>query len=219
MEKFSAESFSKLMEQGMAVVDLRNGEEVKRGFIRGSIGFGSIEIFEAYAGAFLGDIATGAGFGPVLLVYGSDQPDIPTRIENSGIPVKGFLEGGYDSWVAAAGEQDMIVDVEPDELIMDIPFDENLVILDIRPQVAFANGHLKGAVNIPLAHFSDPLRLAAVEDKDNLYLLGEADPETILAATFLKKHEMHNLRIVNGGWVAVQKEKKAEIVKDPGMLN
>lgn len=219
MEKLSAEVFKKLSEQGIAIADLRDEKDIRQGFVKGSLAFCSIEAFRTYAGAFLGGITAEAGFTPVLLVLDPAQTDLSTQIEKSVMPVKGCLDGGFEAWMAADGEVDMVVDVEPDELMMDIPFDDNLVILDIRPQVAFANGHLKDAINIPLAHFADPLRLAAIEDKDNLYLLGENTQEGILAATYLKKHDIHNLRVVTGGWAAVQKEKKAEIVKEPGMLN
>jgi len=218
MEKLSAEAFKKLREQGAGVADLRAGESVIQGFIKESLAFGSSDNFLAHAHAFMGAAQPGKKQLPLLLI-GDPEADLTAQLNLANIPIKGFLDGGWEAWVAMGGEVDMLIDIEPDELMMDIPFDDNLVILDIRPEIAFAEGHLKDAVNIPLSQFSDPLRLAAIEDKDNLYLLGENSTETILAATYLKKHEIHNLRIVTGGWEAVQKEEKAEIVKDPRILN
>jgi hypothetical protein len=78
---------------------------------------------------------------------------------------------------------------------------------------------LKDAVSLPLAQMQDPLRISAIEETDNLYLVGENNEETFLAATLLKKQDIHNLRVVLGGWEAIQSEKKAEIVKEPDVLN
>ncbi len=44
----------------------------------------------------------------------------------------------------------MIIDIEPAELAMDIPYDENIVLLDVRKPVEFAEGHIRDAVNLPL---------------------------------------------------------------------
>ena len=50
----------------------------------------------------------------------------------------------------------MIIDVEADELMMDIPHDKNLVVVDVRRETEFADGHLKDAVNLPLNDMNDP---------------------------------------------------------------
>ena len=47
----------------------------------------------------------------------------------------------------AAGEAavDMIIDVEADELAMDIPHDPNLLVVDVRRETEYADGHIKNA--------------------------------------------------------------------------
>ncbi|MGC4235352.1 MAG: rhodanese-like domain-containing protein [Niabella sp.] len=220
MEALSAEEFEKLSGEGMTIADVRDEAQVKPGFIKGSIVFGSIEKFKEYAGTFLGGVTVDSGFAPFLLVYDmATKDDLAEQTRRLGLPVKGYLNEGFDAWVKAGGVVDMIIDVEADELMMDIRFDENLIVMDIRSAIAFADGHLKDAINLPLADMTDPLRLAAIEDTDNLYLLGDSDEDSFLAASILKKHEIHNLRVVSGGWEAVKKQEKAEIVKEPGMLN
>ena len=64
--------------------------------------------------------------------------------------VQGYLEGGYETWKKSGEEMDLIIDIEADELMMDIPFDKNLVVLDVRKAAEFAEGHLKDAINLPL---------------------------------------------------------------------
>lgn len=221
MTALGIEAFGQLAEQGLTIIDTRSTELLKQGFVRGSISLCSPAIFGAQIGTVSG-FSLSSGPNPVLLVGDADQhlePFLQQLPDGSNNWIKGYLEGGFEAWEKAGREVDLIIDVEVDELIMDIPFDENLVIMDIRPAVNFGNGHLKDAVSLPLAQINDPLRISAIEENDNLYIVGENDDEAFFAATILKKQDIHNLRVVLGGWEAIQSEKKAQIVKDPGMLN
>ncbi len=56
--------------------------------------------------------------------------------------IKGYLEGGFATW-SANKRHDLIIDVEVDELAMDIPFDEYLMILDCRTEADFDKSHIK----------------------------------------------------------------------------
>jgi rhodanese-related sulfurtransferase len=113
----------------------------------------------------------------------------------------------------------MIIDVEPDELIMDIPHDKNLVVLDVRRETEFANGHLKDAVNMPLNTLSDPGILSDLEEDQNLYVHCAGGYRSVIAASLLKRQGIHNLRNVLGGFSRIKKEEKAEIVKEKTVLN
>ena len=223
MKALSVEDFRQLAEQGAFVVDTRNVAELPQGFIKGSFAFGSAEKFGQLGRVFLAGIDLKPGVDnhpPVLLIGDESGLDGWSRaIQSLGFTLKGYLAGGLQAWQDQGGELDMIIDVEADELIMDIPFDDNLVVMDLRPAIVFGGGHLKDAINLPLENIADPLRLSAIEDNDNLYLLGNSDEDNFLAATVLKRQGIHNLRVVTGGWPAVEKENKAEIVKDPGLLN
>jgi hypothetical protein len=58
--------------------------------------------------------------------------------------IDGHLAGGFEAWQKAGEKADMIVEVEADELMMDKEFDENLIVLDVRKENEFAEGHLPG---------------------------------------------------------------------------
>jgi len=216
MEALSAEVFEKAAAEGGIIIDTRSTDVLKKGFIKGSIAISSFSVFRDIS-SFLNP-----GVGAVLLVGAGTEDEALLQdqwADAAGNRIKGYLKGGFESWKPTGDNIDMIVDVEADELIMDIPFDENLVVVDIRPAIVYGSGHLKDAVNLPLNALTDPLRLAAIEEKDNLYIVGGSDEESFLAASLLKKQEIHNLRVVTGGWEAIEAEKKAEIVKEPGILN
>jgi rhodanese-related sulfurtransferase len=90
--------------------------------------------------------------------------------------------------------------VEPDELMMDMPFDENLVVVDVRRETEFADGHIKGAVNLPLSNLTDPGSMADIDDTDNLYIHCGSGYRSVFAASLMKRQGIHNLRNVIGGW-------------------
>ncbi|WP_431212434.1 rhodanese-like domain-containing protein [Puia sp. P3] len=128
--------------------------------------------------------------------------------------MKGYLEGSYEAWLTAGEPIDMIIDVEPDELAMDIPFDKNLVVLDVRRETEFADGHVKDALNIPLQDLTDPGNMANLEENYNIYVHCGGGYRSVIAASMLKRQGIHNLRNVTGGWGKIKDQKGIETVKE-----
>ena len=113
----------------------------------------------------------------------------------------------------------MIIDVEPDELLMDMPYDKNLVILDVRKPSEYAEGHLPDAVNLPLDDMNDPGNMATINESDNLYVHCAGGYRSVIASSLLKRQGFHNLRNVVGGWNKIKEQEKVEIVKEKSVLN
>ena len=121
---------------------------------------------------------------------------------------------------AKAGEEiDMIVNIEPDELAMDLPFDKRMIVIDVRKPNEFAEGHIAGAINIPLSDMADPGSMAQFEEDDNLYVHCSAGYRSVIASSLLKRQGIHNLRNVLYGWNKIKELKKVEIVKEKSILN
>jgi rhodanese-related sulfurtransferase len=133
--------------------------------------------------------------------------------------VAGYLQGGFEAWVAAGEPIDLIIDVEADELAMDIPFDENLVVLDVRKPAEFADGHVKDARNIPLDELIDPAAMAQIEDEQNVYVHCAGGYRSVIAVSLLKRQGIHNLRNVVGGWARIKEQENIETVKENSVLN
>ena len=125
-----------------------------------------------------------------------------TKAEFTGI--KGYLNEGFATWTAAGKRYDLIIDVEVDEFAMDIPFDEYLMVLDCRTEADFDKSHIKNSVSLPLADMGDPGSMSELDEHFNIYILTENGENSTLAASLLKKQGIHNVRIVIGGWEAVQ---------------
>ena len=128
-----------------------------------------------------------------------------TKAEFSGI--KGYLEGGFGTW-SSNKRVDLIIEVEVDELAMDIPFDEYLMVLDCRSENDFDKNHIKNSVSLPLADMGDPGSLSELDEHFNIYIITENGENSTLAASLLKKQGIHNIRVVAGGWEAVESLKE-----------
>jgi rhodanese-related sulfurtransferase len=81
---------------------------------------------------------------------------------------------------------------------MDIPFDDNLVVVDVRRETEFGDGHITNALNIPLDELTDPGNLANFDDNHNIYIYCGSGYRSVIAASLFKKQGLHNIRNVTG---------------------
>ncbi len=184
------------------ILDTRHATLFTQGFIPGSISIGLEGRFAEWAGSLL-------PFDQhiVLVTEPGKEKESIIRLTRVGFDkIIGYLDGGYDAWVNAGERIDMIVDVEADELAMDLPFDENLVVVDVRKETEFGNGHVKDAVNIPLNEMMDPGSMANLEEHQNIYVHCAGGYRSVIAASLIKRQGIHNLRNVLGGWNKIKEQ-------------
>lgn len=184
------------------ILDTRHATLFTQGFIPGSISIGLEGRFAEWAGSLL-------PFDQhiVLVTEPGKEKESIIRLTRVGFDkIIGYLDGGYDAWVNAGERIDMIVDVEADELAMDLPFDENLVVVDVRKETEFGNGHVKDAVNIPLNEMMDPGSMANLEEHHNIYVHCAGGYRSVIAASLIKRQGIHNLRNVLGGWNKIKEQ-------------
>ncbi len=214
-KQLSTDEFRNLVDQDAVILDTRNSDKFTEGFVPGSINISLDGRFAEWAGSLLPFDRT-----IILVTENNKEKESVVRLARVGFEkIAGCLNGGFQNWKNAGEEIDMIINVEPDELAMDIPFDKNLVIVDVRKPNEFAEGHISGAINIPLAEMTDPTNMAMINEEDNLYIHCSAGYRSIIAASLLKRQGIHNLRNVTGGWSQIKNLKKVEIVKEASMLN
>jgi hydroxyacylglutathione hydrolase len=211
-----SDSFRKWIgEEDAILLDTRPSDIFVAGFIPGAVSIGLDGRFAEWAGSLL------PFDRPVVLVTRpGEEKDSVVRLARVGFDkVRGFLDGGFAAWMDAGQPIDMIIDIEADELAMDIPFDENLLVLDVRRETEFADGHIKDAVNLPLQELVDPGSMAILEERHNLYVHCGGGYRSVIAASLLKRQGFHNLRNVTGGWGKIKDQKGIEIVKEKSVLN
>jgi glyoxylase-like metal-dependent hydrolase (beta-lactamase superfamily II)/rhodanese-related sulfurtransferase len=209
------QEFKNEMDKDVIVLDTRKASVFAEGFIPGSIFIGLEGKFAETAGNLL------PFDKPIMLITEKGQEkETIVRLARVGFSnIKGYLKGGFEAWQKAGLKTDLVIEVEADELAMDLPFDENLVVIDVRKEVEYADGHVKEAVNIPLANMVDPASMADIEDTDNLYLHCSTGFRSLIAASLLKRQGIHNLRNVVGGWGKIKEESRIKTEKDASALN
>ncbi len=208
-------AFKKLMTEDVLILDTRHADKFTEGFIPGSIFIGLEGRFAEWAGALL------PFDKPMILVTepGMEEETV-IRLSRVGFDkMLGYLQGSFEGWSKAGEKVDMIINIEADELAMDIPHDPNLVVVDVRRETEYADGHVKDAQNIPLNEMTDVAAIAAFEDTQNLYVHCAGGYRSVIASSILKRHGIHNLRNVLGGWGKIKEEKNITVEKDTSVLN
>ena len=206
---------NKMNEDDITVLDTRRATSFTKGFIPGSISIGLEGRFAEWAGVIL------SFEKPILLVAEKGlEKEAVIRLSRVGFErIEGFLEGGFDAWQKAGEKIDMIIDIEPDELAMDIPYDDNLVVVDVRRETEYGNGHITNAINIPLDELTDPANLASFEDNQNIYIHCATGYRSVIASSLFKKQGIHNIRNVTGGWEKIRELEKIQVSKENSVLN
>jgi len=211
----SVAEFKEKMKGDVIILDTRHATEFTQGFIPGSVSIGLEGRFAEWAGTILPFDKT-----MILVTAPGKEEETVVRLSRVGFDkMEGCLQGGYEAWKNAGEKTDLIIDVEADELIMDIPHDPNLRVVDVRKETEFADGHLADALNLPLSEMTDVAELAQFEDNENLYIHCAGGYRSVIAASLLKKEGIHNLRNVVGGWGKIKEQEKANIVKEASLLN
>jgi Zn-dependent hydrolases, including glyoxylases len=202
-------------EEDTIILDTRKPTDFTKRFVPESISIGLEGRFAEWAGSLL------PFDKPIILVTDAGQEkETVVRLARVGFSqMQGYLEGGLEAWVKAGEEIDMIIDIETDEMAMDMPFDDNLIPVDVRRETEYGDGHVKGAVNIPLNELTDPGSMANIEEYQNLYLYCGSGYRSVIAASLMKRQGIHNLRNVLGGFNALREQKGIDIVKENSVLN
>ncbi len=216
LQPLSVEQFKEKIGQGVLILDTRNSGVFSSGFVPGSVSIGLDGRFAEWAGSIL-------SFNqPMILVTepGKEKESI-VRLARVGFDkMEGYLNGGYASWQEAGEPIDMIIDVEADEVAMDISFDPNMVILDVRKTTEYADGHIKEAINIPLNELTDPGSMTNLDDHHNIYVHCAGGYRSIIASSLIKRQGIHNIRNILGGYGKLKElGDKFEIEKDNAVLN
>ncbi len=181
------------------ILDTRNATLFTQGFIPGAISIGLEGRFAEFAGSIL-------PFDKAILLVcelGTEKESI-VRLARVGFEnMIGHLAGGFDAWAKAGEPIDLIIDVEADELAMDLPFDPNMVIVDVRKISEFDKGHIKEALTIPLDELTDPASMANFDDNQNIYIHCAGGYRSVIASSLIKRQGIHNIRNVIGGFKAI----------------
>ena len=211
----SVEDFKKKIAEDVVVLDTRNAAIFTQGFVPGSIFIGLEGRFAEWAGTLL-------SFEEriILVTEKGMEEETIIRLARVGFDkMEGYLKGGFEAWKKAGETFDLVIEVEPDELALDIKHDPKLTIVDVRRETEFGEGHIKNAINLPLSEMTDVAQIAALDDDQNIYVHCAGGYRSVIASSLIKRQGYHNLRNVVGGFNKIKEEKNIEIEKDASVLN
>lgn len=203
------------VQQGAWLLDTRSPERFSEGFIPGAVNIGLKGRFAEWVGMLV------PYDQPVVLVTepGEEQETI-VRMARVGFDrVVGYLQGGYQAWIAAGEPRDLIVTVDVEELAMDLPYDKKMQIIDVRKPAEYAAGHLQDAINAPLDRLSDPAMLTRLDDSRNIYVHCQSGYRSVVACALWKRAGKHNLRNVRGGFAQIKENAALPVVDEKVTLS
>lgn len=215
MTALTVDQFKMQISEDAVVLDTRPATVFTHGFVPGAISIGLEGRFAEWAGSLL-------PFNEklVLVTEPGKEKETIIRLARVGFSkIEGYLDGGFEAWKNAGEEIDMIIDVEAVELAMDLPFDDQLVVLDVRRPTEFADGHVKDAVSMPLSEMTNPALMSELEEDQNIYVHCAGGYRSVVAASLLKRQGIHNIRNVLGGWGKIKEQGKIEVEKEKSVLN
>jgi len=189
----SPQQVSELQQQGYVLLDVRSAADFGSAHVPGSMNIGLGGQFAMWAGSL---IPLNAAI--VVIADTTAQVDESVvRLARVGIEnVKGYLEGGVESWRAAGLPVNAIEQVTVAQLKEQMA-NGDLQILDVRRPGEYVSGHVPRAFNAPLASLDkSPLPL----EKDKLTaVICAGGYRSSAAASLLQKQGFSNLLNVSGG--------------------
>ena len=179
------------------VIDTRHYDQFADGFIPGSINIGLAGTFAVWVGTLVIDLNT-----PILLVTEvGKEKETTLRLARVGYEnVVGYLDGGFESWKEEYENCSTIEGTLP-EFKYEM---HGKSILDVRNKSEYDDGHIDGAINIPLGEIQN--RLSELDPNETYYVHCKSGYRSKTACSILIKNGFDNVIDVIGGYDGIYGE-------------
>ena len=114
--------------------------------------------------------------------------------------IEGYVEGGIDAWRAAGLPISRIPQITAQELRERLRRDDDLAVVDVRTPHEWNDGHLEGAIHIPVGDLG--MSVASLQRRGSLATICEGGYRSLLAASLLARAGLANVVNVTGGMTA-----------------
>ena len=184
-----------MRDQGHVLLDVRSAADFGAGHVPGSINIGLGGQFAMWAGSLIPLTATII----VIADTAAQVDESVVRLARVGIEnVKGYLEGGVQSWRDAGLAVEALEQVTVAQL-KDQMAQNDLQILDVRRPGEYVNGHVPRAFNAPLASLDKSLGPLPLDKNKLTAVICAGGYRSSAAASLLQKQGFSNLLNVSGG--------------------
>ena len=200
------ENFKSLsLKNNTIILDVRNQNDFRIGFVPNSIFIGLNGGFAPWVGSVLKDINT-----KILLVCdnGQEQEAI-MRLSRVGFDnCLGFLNGGFKTWKDSGNSIGTIDSISASGL--EEVIDQDGEILDVRQLGERNNGRLKKSAHIPLGLID--IKNDHLNKLNKYYIHCAGGYRSMIACSVLKKQGFKNLIDVDGGFESITSNTSLEII-------
>ena len=189
--------FKKKINDNTVILDVRNQNTFKKGFIPGSIFIGLNGSFAPWVGSIIKDIST-----KLLLVCdeGQEQETI-MRLSRVGFDnCLGYLDGGFSTWQNNDSKYETIETIDSDSLSKII---DDINLIDVRKLSERDNGYLSASKCIPLDDFEKELSEINSDEKNYIHCAGGY--RSVIACSILKRNGYESVVDVAGGFSSIRK--------------
>ncbi len=190
------EAFEQMVEnEGALILDTRDEQVFKNGFIPNSIFIGIDGSFAPWVGALIVDLKQ-----PIVLVVEEGRAEeVVTRLARVGYDnTLGYLEGGIDAWKAAGKEIDTIESISAEEFAKRQAEGKVDNVLDVRKPTEYLAQHLATAENFPLDYVNNNMQ--KLDRNLNYHLHCKGGYRSMIMASILKSRGFENVVDIAGGW-------------------
>ena len=188
--------FKELMNiKNVVVLDVRNQNEFKQGYVPGSIFIGLNGSFAPWVGSIIKDINT-----KLLLVCDEGlEKETILRLSRVGFDnCLGYLDGGFSSW-SSNNTFDIIESVSAEDLSHEI---EKVNLIDVRKSGERLNGYLLNSKHISLDSFQEKITEIDINDKHYVHCAGGY--RSMIACSILKRNGYNSVVDVEGGFSSIR---------------
>lgn len=195
LNPLNVEKFKNLMNlEDVIILDVRNQNEFRQGFIPGSIFIGLKGSFAPWVGSIIKDVNT-----KLLLVCdrGLEEEAI-LRLSRVGFDnCLGYLDGGISSWTNS-NNYDTIESISADDLSKII---EQVSLIDVRKSGERSNGYLYNSKHVSLDDFQDQIK--EIDKNNNNYIHCAGGYRSMIACSILKRNGYDSVIDVKGGFSSI----------------
>ncbi len=192
----NVEKFKELSaKDDILILDTRKAGEFSKGHIPGSLFVGLEGQFAPWVGAVIPNINQKL----ILVTPEGKEEETVRRLARVGYDqVIGYLDGGFECWSAQNEKLDCVERITVDELLeMEI---SSSTIVDVRKPGEYEASHINDANLLPLDFIQENIKDYPGEP---FILHCAGGYRSMIAASILKRHNMHKIKDVIGGFNAI----------------
>jgi len=200
MKALSVLEFETVANETEAVMlDTRNADVFRKGFVPNSINIGLDGQFAPWVGALIPDVKQ-----QILLIaeLGKEEETI-MRLARVGYDyVIGYLDGSFENWKNSGKEVDQINRITAEEFAAKVDVSKDNIV-DVRRESEFEAEHVENANNIPLDFINE--NIASFPKNEHFFLHCAGGYRSMITASILKARGWDNFTEVAGGFGAISK--------------